>query len=159
MAQRQWPMYPKERTAITKDLSVGKEDGFIVYYHGEVAVFRHAENDRDSFRMISAQFCANRVARQAEIARAFGIATIGVKRAVKLYRTAGVKGFYTDKKRRGPAVLTAGVMAQAQSLLDAGLSIAEVAEQLHLKRDTLSKAARCGRLHAPGQKKGHVRIA
>jgi phage portal protein BeeE len=36
--------------------------------------------------MITAQFCESGNAKQAEIARAFGVPPISVKRAVKLYR-------------------------------------------------------------------------
>jgi len=86
--------------------------------------------------MIAAQFCLNGNAKQADIARAFGITLISVKRAVKRYRQKGVAGFYEEPKRRGPAVLTAAVLKQAQELLDEGLESSEVAEQLGVKRDT-----------------------
>lgn len=61
-------------------------------------------------------------------------------------------GFYAPKKTRGPAVLTAEVLQQAQHLFDEGLPIAEVAEQPGLLRDTLAKAVRSGRLHTPLKK-------
>ena len=61
------------------------------------------------------------------------------------YREEGPKGFYTPRKPRGAAVLTAEVMAEAQALLDEGLETAEVARRLELKPDTLSKAVRAGR--------------
>jgi len=41
---------------------------------------------------------------QAEIAQAFGVAKISLKRAVKRYRAEGSKGFYGPRKGRGPAV-------------------------------------------------------
>ncbi|MGB5833156.1 MAG: hypothetical protein WBG92_14340 [Thiohalocapsa sp.] len=77
---------------------------------------------------------------------------ISLKRAVKRYRKDGPKGFYTARKRRGPAVLTPSVLVEAQQLLDAGLETPEVAERLGVKRDTLSKAVRAGRLHKPVKK-------
>ena len=78
---------------------------------------------------------------------------ISVKRAVKRYRESGPKGFYAPRKGRGPAVLTESVLAQAQQLLDTGRETAEVADELGVKRDTLSKAVRVGRLHKPAKKK------
>jgi transposase len=78
---------------------------------------------------------------------------VTVKRAVKRYREEGPKGFYAQRKTRGAAVLTAEVVAGAQSLLDDGLETAEVARRLELKPDTLSKAVRAGRLHKPSKKK------
>jgi transposase-like protein len=113
----------------------------------------HAEKDIRTFRMITAQFCITGSAKQADIARAFGVTLISVKRAVKLYREKGVSGFYEKPKPRGPAVLTAAVLNEAQQRFDEGLEISEVAEQLGVKRDTLAKAIRAGRLHKPLKKK------
>ena len=91
--------------------------------------------------------------KEGAVRRAFGVPKISVKRAVKLYREAGPKGFYAKRKGRGPAVLTPEVLAQAQPLFDQGLETSEVADRLGLKADTLSKAVRGGRLHKPAKKK------
>jgi predicted DNA-binding protein (UPF0251 family) len=71
---------------------------------------------------------------------------------VKRYREEGPKGFYRPRGQRGPAVLTPSVLGEAQRLLDEGLETAEVADRLGIKRDTLSKAVRAGRLHQPVKK-------
>ena len=88
-----------------------------------------------------------------EISRAFGVTPISVKRAVKRYRKKGVAGFYEAPNRRGPAVPTEAVLKQAQGLLDEGLETSEGAEELAVKRDTLAKAIRAGRLHKRAKKK------
>jgi len=44
-------------------------------------IFSHSENDKASFKMITAQFCANGSAKQVEIMRAFGVTAISIKRA------------------------------------------------------------------------------
>jgi hypothetical protein len=62
------------------------------------------------------------------------------------------KSGYTPRKRRGPAVLTPAVLGQAQQLLDEGLETPQVADRLGIKRDTLRKAVRAGRLHKPVKK-------
>ena len=62
-------------------------------------------------------------------------------------------GSYEEPNRRGPAVLTAEVLKEAQRLLDEGLATSAVAEQLGVKRDTLAKAIRAGRLRKPPKKK------
>ena len=153
MPQLQLPFFPDGVTPITPLLAFSKENGRITYFNGSLPVFVHDEHDIDSFRMISAQFCVNGNTQQAEIARAFGVPKISVKRAVKRYRESGPKGFYAPRKGRGPAVLTESVLAQAQQLLDTGRETAEVADELGVKRDTLSKAVRAGRLHKPAKKK------
>jgi len=44
------------------------------------------------------------------------------------------------------------VLTQAQSLLDDGLSGAQVAEKLDIKPNTFSKAIKAGRLHVSSKK-------
>jgi len=153
MPQMQLPFFPDGVEHITAELAVEKRDGWVTYFNGHMPVFVHAEGDIATFRMITAQFCVNGNAKQAEISRAFGVTPISVKRAVKLYRKKGVAGFFEAPNRRGPAVLTEAVLKQAQGLLDEGLETSEVAEELAVKRDTLAKAIRAGRLHKPTKKK------
>jgi hypothetical protein len=102
--------------------------------------------------MITSQFCVNGRARQCDIIRAFGVTSISVKRAVKLYREKGPKGFYAARTPRGAAVLLDAVVAQAEQLLAGGASAAAVAETLKLKRNTLDKAIRAGRVRGPVKK-------
>jgi transposase-like protein len=153
MPQTQLPFFSEGVTHITPMLAFCKQDGRVTYFNGNMPVFVHDEADRDSFRMITAQFCESGNAKQSDIARTFGVPPISVKRAVKLYRKHGPKGFYAQRKTRGPAVLTPPVLEKAQQLLDEGLETPEVAERLGIKRDTLSKAVRAGRLHKHAKKK------
>jgi len=153
MPQTQLPFFPEGVTRISELLAFRVEDGRVTYFNGNMPVFIHDKDDTATFRMITAQFCVNGNAKQAEVARVFGIPDVTVKRAVKRYREEGPKGFYTPRKARGAAVLTPGVMAEAQRLLDEGLETADVARRLELKADTLSKAVRAGRLHKRPKKK------
>jgi hypothetical protein len=112
-------------------------------------VFQHAENDRPSFQMFTAQLIGQGVCRQVDIMRAFGVSKNSVIRSVNKYRAGGVKAFYAPRATRGASVMTPEVTAQAQQLLGAGWSRTEVATQLGLKLDTLRKAIRQGRLTVP----------
>jgi len=153
MPQMHLPLFPDGVEHITSELAFEKKDGQVTYFNGHMPVFIHAEQDIPTFRMITAQFCINGNAKQADISRAFGVTLISVKRAVKRYREKGVSGFYEEPTRRGPAVLTAEVLKEAQERLDEELEVSEVAEQLAVKRDTLAKAIGAGRLHKPTKKK------
>ncbi len=153
MPQMQLPIFPDGVEHITSELAFEKRDGQVTYFNGNMPVFVHDENDIATFRMITAQFCINGNAKQAEISRAFGITLISVKRAVKRYREKGVAGFYEAPNRRGPAVLTTEVLTEAQGLLDQGFETSAVAEQLGVKRNTLAKAIRAGRLRKPEKKR------
>ncbi len=146
MPQLHLPLFPEGVTHINALIAFEKRDRNITYFNGHMVVFSHEENDIKTFRMITAQFCVQGVARQVEIQQAFGVPAITVKRAVKLYREHGPKGFYQPRRMRGPAVLTEDVLAQVQSRLNSGKSIPDIARELELKADTLRKAVNAGRL-------------
>lgn len=152
MPQLQLPIFPQGVTEITPNLAFGREGDKITYYHGTLPVFSHQHDDLATFRMITSQFIAAGHVTQAQIARAFGIALVTVKRSVKRYREQGVRGFYAERKTRGAAVLTEDVLAQVQQRLDDGSNIKDIASALNLKPDTLNKAVRAGRLHLPKKK-------
>ena len=147
MAQLQLPIFPVGSTEVTHDLAFEKRDDQVTYFYGTLPVFSHAESDIASFRMITAQFYLNGYVKQMDIVRAFGVSPISVKRAVKRFQEEGPQGFYSDKKTRGTTVLTPDVLEQAQQLLNEGLEPSDVADQLAIKPDTLSKAIRAKRLH------------
>lgn len=70
-------MFPCGRlTHITPLLALRQQDGRITYCNGGMPVFIHDAGDMESLRMITAQFCVNGNARQADIVRACGVAKI-----------------------------------------------------------------------------------
>jgi transposase len=152
MPQLHLPMFPNGVIHITDQLAVMKKDGEVTYFNGHMPVFRHAENDVTTFRMITSQFCVSGCAKQSDIIRAFGVTSISVKRSVKTYREKGPKGFYAPRVTRGAAVLVEAVVAEAEELLADGVIEAEVAEKLGLKLNTLQKAIRAGRVRRPVKK-------
>ncbi len=153
MPQLQLPMFPFGVTPITALLAFVKEEGNITYFNGSLPVFSHKEEDIESFRMITAQFCVNGHSQQMEIVRAFGVTPISVKRSVKLYREEGARGFYKQKNKRGAALLTPAVIEQVQQLLSEHEEVSAIAAKLAIKADTLCKAIRAGKLHKPAKKK------
>ena len=152
MPQLHLPMFPHGVFHITDQLAVMKKDGAVTYFNGHMPVFSHGENDINTFRMITSQFCVNGAAKQSDIIRAFGVTSISVKRSVKTYREKGAKGFYAPRVTRGAAVLVDSVVAEAEELLADGAGDAEVAEKLGLKLNTLQKAIRAGRVRRPAKK-------
>lgn len=152
MPQIQLPLFPSGSTHITTTLVFVREGDQVTYFNYSMPVFSHDKSDIDSFKMITAQFYLNGNAKQAEIARAFGVSKISIKRAVKRYQEEGPKGFYAPRKTRGASILTPPVLAQAQQLLDDEMESCDVADQLNIKRDTLGKAILAGRLHKPKKK-------
>jgi transposase-like protein len=159
MPQLHLPMFPNGVTHITSELAFEKKDGRITYFNGHMPVFTHAENDIATFRMITSQFCESGYAKQCDIIRAFGVTSISMKRSVKLYREKGTRGFYAPRVTRGAAVLNDTVVAEIEELLAGGNNVAEVAEKLKLKRNTLEKAIRAGKIRTPVKKKSPPKMA
>lgn len=147
MPQIQLPVFPEGVTLITSELAFCKRDGQVTYFNGLMPVFTHAADDVATFRMITSQFVVNGNTTQTEISRAFGVPLGTVKRYTKLYREKGPAGFYAVRATRGASVLTPAVLSKVQERLDAGQSESDIASELSLKKDTLKKAVKAGRLH------------
>ena len=155
MPQGMLPFFPNGVTQISEALAFKKEDGKFVYFNYQMPVFIHDAHDHATFQMITSQFCVNGNAKQAEVIRAFGVTPISVKRAVKKYRAGGPGAFYQKAKGRGPSKLTNAVITKAQTLLNAGQSTFEVAEELNLKPNTVTKAIGEGKLTRLKKTIGH----
>jgi transposase len=151
MPQTLLPLIPDGATQINDIVSVVREDDRWTYFHGSHPIFSHAQDDRRSFRMFTAQLVCQGTCRQVEIIRAFGVSKNSVLRSVKKYREEGIQAFYEPRRGRGSTVITEKVADQAQQLLNAGTSRKEVAEQLGIKYDTLRKAIQQERLQQPPQ--------
>ena len=146
MPQLQLPIFPAGSTHITQNVAFECRDGQVTYFHGQLPVFVHAEDDTRTFRMITSQFVYNGNATQADIARAFGVTAISVKRAVERYTKQGLGGVYARRQMRGAAVLSAAVIEPLEELLAQGMDRSAAARQLGLKRDTVAKAMQAGRV-------------
>lgn len=149
MPQALLPIIADGATPINDRISVVKEGGEWTYFCGVQPVFVHAEGDRASFLMFTAQLICQGACKQAEIIRAFGVSANSVRRSVDKYETEGIAGFFRPRKTRGATVLTEKIISQAQVLLSQGASRRQVADQLQIHYDTLRKAINQGRLHEP----------
>ena len=153
MPQLQLPVFPAGATEITSEVAVQNQDGAVFYLYGHLPVFQHDEKDLKSFRMFTSQLIANGTVKQKDIVRTFGVPLITVKRSVKLYRERGAAGFFQPKlRKRSGRVLKGDVLRRAQTLLEEGRSVPEVARELGVLANTLHKAIRAKRLPAAQKK-------
>jgi len=146
MCQALLPMIPAGATRINQLVSVVRKDGKWTYFCGVKPVFSHAETDRQSFRLITAQLVSQGTCKQVEIISTFGVSKNSVRRSVIKFCEGGTSAFFQKRKGRGVAVMTEEVAASGQQLLDAGKSKREVADALGIKYDTLRKAIDRGQL-------------
>ncbi len=140
MPQSLLPLVPDGATPICDHISVVNENDTWTYFAGVLPVFSHPRDDRNSFRMFTAQLVCNGICKQVDIVKTFGVAPISVKRSVKQYREQGSKSFYQPRRGRGATVMTDQLIQQAQELLNQGYSRKETAQKLKIKLDTLRKA-------------------
>jgi transposase-like protein len=152
MLKLQLPLFAPDLTFISKHISYQKREGRVYYFHGLFPLFFHGERDLESFRFITSQLVVSGNVKEIEIARAFGVSYISVKRGVKRLREEGGRGFFKEPNRRGAHVLTVDIIEKAQRLLYKEYTVAEVAKRLDLKADTVRKATRDGRLNKKKQK-------
>jgi transposase-like protein len=159
MPQMQLPIFYEGVNLITNDVGYERKQDTVVYYCGTMPVFSHAVDDLDCFRMIVSQLYVNGTVRQANLARAFPIQPLALKRWVKRYRAEGPRAFFQSRKTGSqPRVLTAAVRERVQSRLDQGQSLPEITAELAVNHDVLRKAIADGRLKKPPKKKRTARI-
>lgn len=147
------PRYPEGTIHVSDSVSAVKRNGTVWYFHQGMPMGSHAEDDQASFRMQTSMLCDSGACKLVEIEQAFGVSAISVKRALKQYRSGGAKSFFVKirKVREGP-VMTPARMDEIQQLIDVGLSDLQIAERLGLKRDTIYRAVKVGRLHRTDKK-------
>lgn len=150
----QLPIFPAHSTPITPELAFQERDGTVWYFNGHFPVFSHPVDDIASFRFFTSQLISNGSASQGQIARAFGVPLVSVKRACKKHREEGAGGFFRPTKRHYGHKLTAERIEEAQGLLDSGMDVPAISKQMGVLANTLHKALRAGRLkkkRIPGQ--------
>jgi len=146
MPQVQLPIFPAGSVEINRDLACRTEGEQVIYYNGHLPVFTHPKNDLASFRLFTSQLIVQGSATQGQIAKAFGVPLVAIKRATKLYRERGSAGFFVPKARREGSKLHAQKLEQARALLVQGQPLPVVSQQTGVLTDTLRKAVEAGRL-------------
>jgi transposase len=148
------PRYQDEPLHVSDAVSVVRRDGIVWWFHQGMPLGSHAEKDVAAFRHQSSMLCDGGACKLVEIERAFEVSAISVKRALKQYRAGGARSFFERVRAvRGSPVMTPQRLQEIQSLIDQGLSDRQIAERLGLKRDTIYRTVKAGRLHRP-EKKG-----
>jgi transposase len=148
MPEVQLPVFPAGSVEITRELACRAEEEQVVYCNGYLPVFTHAKKDLASFRLFTSQLIVQGSATQGDISKAFGVPLVAIKRATKLFREQGAKGFFTPKPRREGSKLNAQKLEQARLLLTNGHPLPVVSQHTGVLTDTLRKAIAAGRLPA-----------
>ncbi len=144
------PRFHDEPIHVSDAVSVVRCDGMVWWFHQGMPIGAHAESDVASFRHQSSMLCDAGACKLVDVERAFGVSAISVKRALKKFRAGGARAFFEPIRsvREGP-VMTDERLVEIQTLIDEGLSDRQIAERLGLKRDTIYRTVKAGRLHRP----------
>jgi hypothetical protein len=86
MPQLQFPIFPEATTLITPEIAFECRQGKVTYVHGHLAVFHHAQEDVAAFRYFTSQLVVHGTVGQPDIARAFHVSKVTLKRYVKRFR-------------------------------------------------------------------------
>lgn len=146
MPQVQLPIFPASCTAITDELAFEQREGTVYYFNGYLPVFSHPAEDLASFRFFTSQLISNGSASQSQIASAFGVPLVTVKRCCKKLREEGAAGFFRPAAPRQGHKLTGERIAGAQAMLDEGFGVPAIGAELGVLPNTLHKAISYGRL-------------
>jgi hypothetical protein len=101
MPQTQLPFFPEDSTLINSYVGFQKKNGVVSYFNGSMPIYQHPEKDYASFRLFTSQLVVNGNVKQVEVAKAFNVSTISIKRWVKKYHEGGSESFFS-KKNSGP---------------------------------------------------------
>jgi len=148
MSQEILPLFIEGENSINVKVSYeyNEKDHTVYYYLFCLPFYSHLKSDKRGFRIVTAQLIMSGHCRNYEIIQAFGVSSISVKRSVKKYREGGISAFFKTRATRGRNVLTDEVLSQVQQLLNEGESVSDIAQELSLKSNTISKAIQAGKL-------------
>ena len=127
LPQFELPVFPASRCASTTELAIEPRESVVVYCNCPWPVGSHPTPDRAVSRRFVSQFIANGAASPAQLARAFSVPLVTVKRAGMKLRQEGAAGCFRPSVPRPGHRLIAVVLAAAQALPEAGYAPAAAA--------------------------------
>ena len=149
MRQVNLPLIPDSAIDLGSCFSVFFEKEYVTWFHGLNVINRHRRDDQNEYRLEIARLCANGSVKQSAMARATGLHKNTVMSYVGRLLSCGGSSFYCAPPVRGGAVLVDEKLREWQELPGQGRSRSETARIAGVKKNTLEKAIRDGRLTQP----------
>lgn len=149
MRQINLPLVPDAVINLGQSFSVLFEADQVTWFHGLDITCRHRRSDQNQFRMEIARLCAFSDVKQSVMARATGLHANTIMGYVARMLKSGPGSFFSPSPVRSATVLTEERLADCQRRLGEGRSRSQVAAEAGIKKNTLDKAIRDGRLRLP----------
>jgi len=144
------PIFPPGVVRINGRLGIEKKEGMVYYFNYQNPIHVHKEDDRNSFRYITANLVVSGICKIHELSRALGVKRRNLERYSKHLREEGMQYFIASKHTGGKAhKITAEMVVGMQALLNDGRTnvetgkayeISEAAVRYYLKKGDLKKS-------------------
>jgi len=145
--QMQMPIFPSQTRMINPHVGVFKHEDYVYYLHNGSPLFCHSENDKKSYRYITANLVVTNLCSPSEIARIFGVSARNIQLYAKALREKGPGWFFNRIETRGSCYkLTNEALDKGQRLLDDGTSIKETALRLGVSDSAIRYQMKKGKL-------------
>jgi len=141
------PIFPKETKMVNSILGVFTKDGLIYYLLSGMPIHTHSNDDLESFRWITAKLVVQKLCKQSEIARCFGVSEDSVYKSVKRLREKGESGFFENNYKGGrKPKLIGSLLERVQNSLNNGESNYSIAKREGISEGTIRNALKTGTL-------------
>lgn len=124
------PIFPKQTKLITPILGVYENDNFVYYLLSGMPIHSHIHDDLQSFRWITAKLVQQKLCRNVDITRCFGVSEDSVYKSVKRLKEKGESGFFETNQNGGrKPKLMGDLLERIQASLDKGESSYSIAKR------------------------------
>jgi transposase len=141
------PIFPRETKMINPILGVFENDDFVYYLLSGMPIHTHFKDNIESFRWITAKLVIQRLCKQADIARCFGVSEDSIYKSVKRLREKGEAGFFEHHYKGGrKPKLIGSLLERIQESLNQGESNYSIAKREGISEGTIRNALKTGTL-------------
>ncbi len=129
MPQLLLPLFDKEFILINNLVGYQKRANKVYYFNGQMPLFEHREDDKNSFKLACGMLCHNNWTKQHEIVSTFGVSKASIRRWEKKYREEGAAGFYKGQPRRKPRVLSKEIVTRIEESVGRGEDMNDICKE------------------------------
>lgn len=141
------PIFPNDTKMITSSIGVFEKDDFVYYLLSGMPIHTHSKGDYESFRWITAKLVVQKLCKQTDISRCFGVSDDSVYKSVKRLREKGESGFFeTNQKGGRKPKLIGDLLERVQDGINKGESNYSIAKREGLSEGTIRYALQTGTL-------------
>ena len=144
--QTQFAFIPQKAEIISENIAIHYDNENIVFYNASGPIYTCKKDDDVGVRLAEAMFSDMRLASPKVLSEALNVHQSTVFRNRKKYQEGGASALKDNWRPRSPHKLTEERLAQAQELINQGLSNVQVAQKIGIVEGTIRYAINKGKL-------------